>query len=157
MTDRQLPSMLDIQCPICNTLEDSKNISTHFFKVENEEHYFHLCYCQKCEIGFLNPQPQEDILKLFYPDYFWRDTSGASFWIENKIVEKLFTSEIALIKKYSSCSAQPASMNILDVGCGSGDFLSLLNKTGWQAHGIDTSVEVLAKIAAGPDSTITIA
>jgi SAM-dependent methyltransferase len=69
---------------------------------------------------------------FFYQNHYYKMTKGIS-----EILEKIFLAERKrIIEKYK----RPGS--ILDVGCGTAEFLKTMRRAGWKATGIDTSAEV---------------
>lgn len=105
-------------CPVCNTLNDPK------FSINEKYHYIK---CQECGMVYSNMISKEENLKKHYED--------AEHW-ERKIINKTEQKrkyKIAL--KHSKILAKYIHKNnsILDIGCGSGDFLRQLKKEGFQA------------------------
>jgi ubiquinone/menaquinone biosynthesis C-methylase UbiE len=67
--------------------------------------------------------------RFFPPDYYnQRRDKIAEF-----VVKLFYQREIRKITKYKKCG------KILDLGCGSGDFLILFRQRGWEIYGVDTS------------------
>ncbi|QTA84488.1 SAM-dependent methyltransferase [Desulfonema magnum] len=85
--------------------------------------------CQKCGLVYVNPRPTDDEIKKFYQQYLHPATS--SRWKE--VTVSLFHTDIKRIERY-----QPEG-RILDIGCGFGFFLSLMQKRGWEVYGCDLS------------------
>jgi ubiquinone/menaquinone biosynthesis C-methylase UbiE len=95
----------------------------------------------------LYPQPPENILEKYYAGSYWREPKKSKFNIEDFIIEKLFFSELLIIKKnLPKLSKNKEKLKILDIGCGTGDFVMLLNKIGFDAYGIDSFYKDLNKI-----------
>lgn len=82
---------------------------------------FHVVRCD-CGMVFVNPMPLQEHLSLLYPD---------DYLDEKPILNKLYEKMIATLPS-------PATGNrLLDVGCGSGDFIRYANSRGWEAEGVD--------------------
>lgn len=116
-------------------------------------------FVKKCTCGlvFLDPMPEEDILKKYYPSseyYAYKTNKDESFFtrlreylIEHYCKKNLLSRIIAtLIHNVPAIPSWRRNGKILDVGCGSGDTLLLLKKLGWNVYGLDIDKNAL-KIA----------
>lgn len=109
---------------------------------------FTLKQCVICSLAFLDPQPTELELKRYYPKkhyYAYQSGDGEDFLsklreylIEHYYRPNMFSKIITtLIQQVPAIPVYKKNGKILDVGCGSGDTLILLQKLGWQAYGLD--------------------
>lgn len=116
-------------CPICQ----GKKLSALFFK-----NGFHFQKCSKCNLVFANPRPSDAFLKRYY-------TEGASYeFMQNTILQKTakFRNEIILKPKLEIVNSfSKTKGKILDIGCASGFFLSLAQKSNWECYGLEPSQE----------------
>ncbi len=99
---------------------------------------FRLLRDESIDLVFTYPQPSEDKLGSYYEseDYISHTDAKRSFF------EKAyhFIKGIALQKKVSLINElQPNKGILLDIGAGTGDFLSVAKENGWQAMGIEPS------------------
>lgn len=99
---------------------------------------FRLLREEAIDLVFTYPQPSEDKLGSYYEseDYI-SHTDG-----KRSLFEKAyhFIKGIALKKKVSLINElQPNKGILLDIGAGTGDFLSVAKENGWQAIGIEPS------------------
>ena len=92
--------------------------------------------CQKCGLGQTDIPRNFDI-SAYYPDVYY----GKKNQRFNGAVEKL----IFLFRKFRARFVQHWSgkvhANILDIGCGRGIMLSILEKSGWRVEGIELSTK----------------
>jgi SAM-dependent methyltransferase len=121
------------KCKICNN-EDFKQFSStkdYFFSGES----FSLSQCIKCGFVFTNPIPDKEIISKYYKTdkYFSHD-------IENKgLMGKLYKivrdwnlgNKSRLINKYKTGG------KVLDIGCGTGEFLNHMKNKGFLVSGIE--------------------
>ncbi len=128
-------------CPICNSTSIEPSIKSHdnHYGVGGEyQHY----KCKNCLALFLNPMPTEKFLSGAYPTEYYAyqelkaDSPGKALLrkillLENKTKDPVFE--------------RPGVM--LDIGCGSGDFLVKMSKSGWETFGVEPS-ETAALIAS---------
>ncbi|TAL51359.1 MAG: class I SAM-dependent methyltransferase [Chitinophagaceae bacterium] len=108
--------------------------------------------CLGCGLVFLDPQPSPYILKKHYPHqhyYAYKKTiKGLSGLIRQfrkylirRYYQPTFFSKLfsVIVQSVPAIPAKPKGVTgkILDVGCGSGDTLALLQDLGWEAYGLE--------------------
>lgn len=129
-------------CIICNA-------TTYNFFLEvpnrfNPEEKFQLVQCDKCRLVFLSPRPTEESMKSYYEDedYQPHQKEGKS------LTEKLYQRVRNWNVKYKKGIIEKFTQNgcILDYGCGTGEFLLEMQKSGWESFGFEPA-EKAAKIA----------
>jgi len=104
------------------------------FTVSNQK--FDLLYHEKLEMLETSPQPKIDELDFYYEseDYISHTDSKTS------LVDKLYQfvksytlkKKLALINSFNS-----EKKNLLDIGCGTGDFLLTCKNNGWNVAGVE--------------------
>jgi SAM-dependent methyltransferase len=125
-------------CPIC----ESENIRLLYSTCDR--HYgikgtFNIFECNRCSIGFLNPMPTEDELTSLYPEntfYAYTDFTQKNDKIYNikKALRKLL---LLTIETKDPKFSKPG--RILDLGCGSGEFLYRYKECGWETNGVEVN------------------
>ena len=112
--------------------------TTPFQKIKDHSvsgEVFQLCYNQKYDLIITHPQPSSSLLPSYYdsPDYISHTDAARSLFekMYQIIKNKALKSKLKLINK----SAQKGF--ILDIGAGTGDFLSVMQKNGWQTIGVE--------------------
>jgi 2-polyprenyl-3-methyl-5-hydroxy-6-metoxy-1,4-benzoquinol methylase len=123
------------KCPICasglfHPLHRCKDTT-----VSHET--FSIKVCQKCGLGITSPRPQVDQLKKYYQSEKYISHSGQSNNVLGKIY--LLARKFTLSWKKNVVSRYSVKGNILDVGCGTGEFLSVMKQSGWKICGIEPS------------------
>lgn len=125
-----------IKCCVC----DSDNAKPVGIGKDYEYHtsadVFVAMQCENCGLVYLNPRPEISEFETIYPsNYHAFDFSAEDFGIVYKIRSRLEANRVL-----SWCKDLPDNAKILDVGCGDGFHLNLLQKYGnktWQLEGID--------------------
>ena len=92
--------------------------------------------CNSCGLVYLNPRPNVSEFKKIYPvTYHALNFSEKEYGLVFKI-----RSFIEAKRLLSCCKSLPSDAHILDIGCGDGFHLKLLNEYGnvsWTVEGID--------------------
>lgn len=115
-------------CPVCNS-SDLKELKG-FSKV-------YLAKCQQCSFVFSRKKPSTEELAAYYDQYFYGDNNYSS-----PITRKRFEELLDTFEPYRK------NNRLLDVGCGSGDFLMAARDRGWDCTGTEFSpkaVEICQK------------
>ena len=113
----------------CNICESDSSV---LFKSDNRHGQrllskgnFNVCECKKCKIVFTDVNVNDNYYNRYYLEDYYHD-GGYSFII-NKIlffcIKYSFLEKLRLIKRYKA-----EGSNILEIGCGKGDFLNRLPK-----------------------------
>jgi len=113
----------------------------HFLTVQDfsvSQEIFELFYDEALDMLITHPQPSLDVLGKYYEsaDYISHTDSKRS------VFEKAyhFVKNIALKNKLNLINSyQPSKGLILDIGAGTGDFLSVAQKNGWKTIGVEPS------------------
>lgn len=121
------------ECPICNHTSFKLFLETKDFMITQEE--FTIVYCENCGFHFTNPAPEESKVDKYYQDdaYVSHSSSkkGIINWIYNKVREITLNQKLNWIKKHSQ------GKNLLDIGCGTGHFLSKVESSGYDVTGLE--------------------
>lgn len=130
------------ECPLCN----SKNVTVRYtcedFTTTHER--FQLTECQDCTFIFTTPQPTEASIGKYYesPEYISHSESNTSLF------DKAYTlarKQALNWKRKIVESNQSSRGKLLDVGCGTGNFLQHMNAHGWETTGVEPSQSAAAK------------
>ncbi|CAN5497700.1 class I SAM-dependent methyltransferase [soil metagenome] len=128
--------LVSVQCCVCEN-EDAEQIGGgEDFEYRTSNDYFNAMKCNSCGLVYLNPRPAVSEFETIYPaNYHAFDFSEEDFGIVYKIRSRLEAKRVL-----SWCAGLPNDARILDVGCGDGFHLGLVQKYGekkWQLEGID--------------------
>ncbi|MEI9919342.1 MAG: class I SAM-dependent methyltransferase [Bacteroidota bacterium] len=130
-----------LACPICGEKKFTKYLDALDYTTTRES--FTIERCDHCQLLITNPRPtKETIGKYYQSDQYISHTGGS-----NKIIDQLYRnvrsitlkSKLKLINKYQS------KFNLLDYGCGTGEFLATCKDAGWTVQGVEPSDEARVK------------
>jgi 2-polyprenyl-3-methyl-5-hydroxy-6-metoxy-1,4-benzoquinol methylase len=129
-------ALVEVGCTVCES-EDAKLIASgHDYEYWTSPSPFHAHRCLECGNVFLNPRPDVSEFERIYPsEYHSLEFSRESFRLVHEIRSRL---EAKRLLAY--CAGIPADARVLDVGCGDGFHLGLLQEnapTGWTLEGVD--------------------
>lgn len=131
---------MKVEYPNCN-LCGSKSFGVVWNDVTTWEHpgRFRVVRCNKCGLVFLNPRPTEEHIKRFYSKegYWGRDLEKDTLPVNWKEERKWRYGPL-----YRGIFKRRKKGSILDIGAGTGMFLSKFKETGWQVQGTEFSMDV---------------
>ncbi|MGD0583689.1 MAG: class I SAM-dependent methyltransferase [Bacteroidales bacterium] len=122
-------------CPLCKSSEISPLLSCNDHLVSGET--FELCRCGQCGFTFTNDPPNENEAGRYYesPDYISHTDSRRTLFEKGYQAAR----KIMLRRKrdlvFKTCNAKKGA--ILDIGSGTGHFLSVMKQAGWSVTGIE--------------------
>ncbi len=97
---------------------------------------FELIFDSSLELYATNPQPSEKSLPHYYKSESYISHTDATKSLFDKIYQEV--KKYALRKKVALLeSFETNTTNLLDVGCGTGDFLKVATERGWTISGIE--------------------
>lgn len=119
-----------VRCNLCGS-DDAKIYAVNEWSGGNNLH-LKRDRCKKCGLVYSNPQASEEALK----DYYEKETYKDSL---NDIVTNMeeLVPQHQLFWKGISERIKPG--RFLDVGCNTGQLLSVGQEYGWEVHGVDLS------------------
>jgi len=121
------------KCPLCNCGHFRNYLIAKDHMLTGES--FAIVECENCKLKFTNPRPSLADIHKYYQSEDYISHSNKSNSPINLIykIARHFTlkSKLRLIERYRR------KKTVLDVGCGSGHFLDLCAKNGWECTGIE--------------------
>ncbi|MBU3680939.1 MAG: class I SAM-dependent methyltransferase [Flavobacterium sp.] len=113
---------------------------------------FDLQYDSQFDLLHTFPQPPlSELGKYYESDDYISHTDSKRSWFEkayHMVKKRALNQKVQLLEKY-----QPNKGNLLDMGCGTGDFLQAAQQAGWQVQGIEPN-EKAQQIAASKGVTL---
>ena len=103
---------------------------------------FPLSRCRQCLSLMMEPMPAEEELERYYPSPYWYQESNATWLarLEGGYRRLVLYDHVRFVAGFLRQRSR-----VLDIGCGSGTFLYLLQKKGHQVLGIDVSRDAAAE------------
>jgi len=149
-----------ISCEVCGSHQ-------HHFLFEGWDRVFgvpgrfKIVRCKGCGLIFINPQPDLETLKAYYPkNYYTPNPSHYKeySWLRKKVLETYWgyghrahsPKNMLLFKKmvllpfrirYRHSIPFVEGGRLLDIGCGNGTELYKLKCMGWEAYGVEMDIE----------------
>lgn len=121
-------------CPVCKGEQRTPYLVCKDYTVSQED--FTLEQCQSCGFVFTNPRPTEDEIGAYYQSSDYISHSNTKQGLVAKAYHRVrkitLQSKLKLVNELS-----PKKGRLLDVGCGTGMFLSVCKEGGWQISGIE--------------------
>ena len=131
------------QCPVCK----SPSIQTAFSAKDHtvSKDMFAVWHCNACMARFTQDVPDQEAIGAYYASENYISHSDTQKGIINKLYhlvrKKTLASKMNMIKKQTG----KESGNILDVGCGTGAFLHIMQGSGWKITGLEPDETARAK------------
>ncbi|HNS17101.1 MAG TPA: class I SAM-dependent methyltransferase [Bacteroidales bacterium] len=122
-------------CPVCQSPDLHPYLEVRDLFLTNET--FVIRICPNCGCGITDPRPTAEEIARYYQSRSYISHSASSKGLLNKLY--LIARNYTLWKKYNLIRTQSRQSpgTILDIGCGSGDFLGYFQKRKWETLGIE--------------------
>jgi len=126
-------------CPVCENDSFTEFLRTKDFFLTGKE--FTIVQCSRCGFKFTNPRPGKDEISAYYEseDYLSHYTgkNDPKTRIYKWIRKINIRSKYRIINKYST------GKKLLDIGCGTGEFLAYCRQKGLEVTGIEPGKKAL--------------
>ncbi len=125
-----------VQCCVCGTSDSVIVGKGEDYEYHTSADEFLARQCNSCALVYLNPRPSVSEFETIYPpSYHAFDFSKEKYGFVHKV-----RSYLEARRSLNRCRNLPYNARILDVGCGDGFHLHLLDKYGkksWELEGVD--------------------
>lgn len=120
-------------CPICNGNAIKTILSLEDYFLTNE--IFYICECQFCSFKITNPRPSEKELSKYYESDEYRSHSYNSKGSIDQVYK--LVRRYTLYNKANFIKEFISKGKLLDIGCGTGEFLNYMKKKKFEVTGIE--------------------
>lgn len=130
--------METVACALCGRQNDRLILQTPDREYGLGE-IFYVVQCQDCGLVYVNPRPTEAELPTYYPTTYYV-YAGAHGHQQTASQARAAREYYSGRLKQLACNLPAVSPGrLLDVGCGDGHFLFLMQEQGWDAIGVEIS------------------
>lgn len=120
-------------CPLCCGDTSKKVMECVDFTVSRET--FSIVECSKCGFKYTNPRPEANEIGKYYESEEYVSHSNSKKGLINTVYH--WVRNYSLRKKVELINKQSPIGNLLDIGCGTGEFLNAAVTAGWKGQGIE--------------------
>jgi 2-polyprenyl-3-methyl-5-hydroxy-6-metoxy-1,4-benzoquinol methylase len=121
-------------CPVCQHPTHQPFLTCQDYTVSQES--FELVQCQQCQFVWTNPRPTAQNIGRYYRASSYISHSDTREGLVSRLYHAI--RDFTLKGKLSLLNTlKPERGSLLDVGCGTGLFLYVCQKDGWQVSGIE--------------------
>jgi 2-polyprenyl-3-methyl-5-hydroxy-6-metoxy-1,4-benzoquinol methylase len=121
------------QCPVCKSNSFKTFLVCKDYTVSNQN--FNIVSCTACSFKFTNPRPEDEKLGNYYKSEDYISHSNTNKGLVSKLYK--FIRNYTLKNKLNIISKFVSRGTLLDYGCGTGMFLNVCQKAGWNSFGIE--------------------
>jgi 2-polyprenyl-3-methyl-5-hydroxy-6-metoxy-1,4-benzoquinol methylase len=121
------------RCPVCQDIQFTPflQLKDHFLTGE----VFNILECRQCGFKFVSPRPDEKEISRYYEskEYISHDTSRKDLFTVIYTIARFFSlrSKYKIIKRFSEQNS------LLDIGCGTGEFIAFCKSRGMSVTGME--------------------
>ncbi|TKJ38386.1 hypothetical protein CEE37_12765 [candidate division LCP-89 bacterium B3_LCP] len=142
----------EIPCPICGShthqqllsVADRLKSKAERASDQPQDNAYKIVACSSCGFLFLNPRPRAEELHKYYPSGYYDPHLSSGGGLFGSLFRTI--RHFMLKWKEVKVSRDLSTGNLLDVGCGTGEFLVHMQKRGWDVSGVEISPDA-AQIA----------
>ncbi|MBL6446085.1 class I SAM-dependent methyltransferase [Fulvivirga sp. 29W222] len=136
-------------CPLCNSGRFNNYLRCKDYTVSGKD--FNLVACAECKFIYTNPRPRPQDLHLYYESKDYISHSNESNSPINFIYK--LARNFTLKRKVKLVNSLSQKGTILDIGCGTGHFITACQQDGWSIKGVepDSKARTIAAQKTGID------
>jgi 2-polyprenyl-3-methyl-5-hydroxy-6-metoxy-1,4-benzoquinol methylase len=121
------------KCPVCRGESQQDFLEAEDHNVSND--LFKIVECVACSFRFTNPIPTEETIGDYYKSENYVSHSGTKKGFVNRVYH--IVRSRAIKQKENLAAKYSKEQTILDIGCGTGDFLGYCKSQNWKTLGLE--------------------
>lgn len=125
------------KCPVCNQSSFSNYLNVEDYTVSHKE--FTIQQCNSCYFLFTNPRPSEEQIGAYYESQDYISHHDEAKDMMSKVYTSVRNHTIEQKVELVNSLVQPKG-KLLDIGCGTGNFLSAMKLNGWKTYGTEPDI-----------------
>lgn len=122
-------------CPVCGSEKQADMLTCKDYTVSKAN--FTIARCADCGFAFTSPRPLESDLGGYYESEEYISHSNTTKGIVSRLYQRVRKTTLA--RKLAMVNGLSAKGSLLDIGCGTGEFLNTCKSDGWKTIGIEPS------------------
>lgn len=122
-------------CPVCKQIEIEKHLEVEDFFLSHET--FNIYICKHCGFLFTQDRPPAAELQKYYQSESYISHSNTKKGMLAFLYQQV--RQYTLRRKFSMIESSHKKGVLLDIGCGTGEFLQMGRRRGWTVQGIEPS------------------
>ena len=122
-------------CPVCSSTKIAPILAAEDYTVSHEE--FEIWECANCSLRFIQNIPVETEIGKYYQSEEYISHSNTNKGLINRLYQVVRGITLQQKKNLVQRLSGKRSGMILDIGCGTGEFLGTMKSAGWQTKGLE--------------------
>ena len=123
------------ECPVCKSSKLQSQLTAIDYTVSGKN--FEIWECLSCNLRFTQNIPVEEEIGAFYESEEYISHSNTSQGIINRLYQWVRNYTLKLKRKQVQKISGLQTGTLLDLGCGTGEFLATMKNAGWQTLGLE--------------------
>jgi 2-polyprenyl-3-methyl-5-hydroxy-6-metoxy-1,4-benzoquinol methylase len=120
-------------CPVCGHPSFNEYLKTKDYFLNKDE--FTIVFCERCGFRFTNPRPDSHEILSYYESNAYVSHNAQKQNLLNFIYRKVRSFSIK--RKFSLVKKVNDGRTLLDIGCGTGEFIAYCSKKGFTTTGVE--------------------
>lgn len=128
-------------CPVCGKGDFQAFLTCKDYTVSKAN--FSIVTCGACNFALTNPRPSDDTLGAYYESDEYISHSNTKKGLISRLYQSVrkhtLKKKLQLVNRESKMTVAGKKGSLLDIGCGTGEFLNTCKQGGWNVMGIEPS------------------